>query len=147
MGKSTERSNTTDKLVIDIKVNVKKGATTQITNLTKSLTELNKVVAKVGNLERYANALRQIGGRATKVTANKGVTKAQLGNNITQIDDMAFAYCSSLRYINSDKHIVLPPEIKEINTAADRNKRANWHCITKYVLRNELPGNDSKHPH
>lgn len=80
MAETAKRSNTTDKLVIDIKVNVKKGATTQITNLTKSLTELNKVVAKVGNLERYANALRQIGGRATKVTANKGVTKTQLGN-------------------------------------------------------------------
>ena len=47
--------------------------------------------------------------------------KAQLGNNITQIDDMAFAYCSSLQYINSNKHIILPPEINTINTATFYN--------------------------
>lgn len=61
------------------------------------------------------NAYCSIGVAAFRNCNN--MQKAQLGNNITQIDDMAFAYCSSLRYINSDKHIVLPPEIKEINTA------------------------------
>ena len=76
MGKSTERSNTTDKLVIDIKVNVKKGATTQITNLTKSLAALNEVVKKTANIERYANALKTIGKELTRTTSNK---KAQLG--------------------------------------------------------------------
>ena len=76
MGKSTERSNTTDKLVIDIKVNVKKGATTQITNLTKSLTALNEVVKKTANIERYANALKTIGKELTRTTSNK---KAKLG--------------------------------------------------------------------
>lgn len=82
-------SNTTDKLVIDIKVNVKKSATTQINNLVKSMTELNKVVAKVGNLERYARALRQIGGKATNVTANKGISKARTGDkNLLETQDV-----------------------------------------------------------
>ena len=76
--------NTTDKLIIDIKVNVKKGATTQITNLTKSLTELNKVVAKVGNLERYANALRQIGKGVSKTTSNTGVAKSRGNANFLE---------------------------------------------------------------
>lgn len=76
-------SNTTDKLVIDIKVNVKKGATTQITNLTKSLTKLNEVVKKTANIEKYANALRTIGKELTRTTKNKGV--AQIGNqNFTE---------------------------------------------------------------
>ena len=70
-------SNTTDKLVIDIKVNVKKGATTQITNLTKSLTKLNEVVKNTANIERYANALRTIGKELTRATKNKGI--AQVG--------------------------------------------------------------------
>ena len=85
MGKSTERSNTTDKLVIDIKVNVKKGATTQITNLTKSLTALNEVVKKTANIERYANALKTIGKELTRTTSNK---KTQLdGANLLETQE------------------------------------------------------------
>ena len=77
MAETAKRSNTTDKLVIDIKVNVKKGATTQITNLTKSLTKLNEVVKNTANIERYANALRTIGKELTRTTSNK---KAQLNS-------------------------------------------------------------------
>lgn len=79
--------NTTDKLVIDIKVNVKKGATTQITNLTKSLTKLNEVVKNTANIEKYANALRTIGKELTRTTGNKGVT--QVGNaNMLETTDV-----------------------------------------------------------
>lgn len=79
--------NTTDKLVIDIKVNVKKGATTQITNLTKSLTKLNEVVKNTANIEKYANALRTIGKELTRTTSNKGV--AQVGNaNMLETTDV-----------------------------------------------------------
>lgn len=88
MGKSTERSNTTDKLVIDIKVNVKKGATTQITNLTKSLTKLNEVVKKTANIERYANALKTIGKELTRTTSNKGVSKVKGGANLLQTQEV-----------------------------------------------------------
>ena len=77
MAETTKRSNTTDKLVIDIKVNVKKGATAQITSLTKSLTKLNEVVKNTANIEKYANALRTIGKELTRTTKNKGV--AQFG--------------------------------------------------------------------
>ena len=76
MAETAKRSNTTDKLVIDIKVNVKTGATTQITNLTKSLTALNEVVKKTANIEKYANALRTIGKELTRTTKNKS---AELG--------------------------------------------------------------------
>ena len=56
-------SNTTDKLVIDIKVNVKRGATTQIANLTKSLTALNDVVKKTANIERYVFLFFTVSGK------------------------------------------------------------------------------------
>ena len=91
MAETTKRSNTTDKLVIDIKVNVKKGATTQINNLTKSLTALNEVVKKTANIERYANALKTIGKELTKTTSNKGVSKAQGGANLLQTQDVEVA--------------------------------------------------------
>lgn len=84
-------SNTTDKLVIDIKVNVKKGATTQITNLTKSLTALNEVVKKTANIERYANALKTIGKELTKTTSNKGVSRAKGGENLLQTQEVEVA--------------------------------------------------------
>jgi hypothetical protein len=84
-------SNTTDKLVIDIKVNVKKGATTQITNLTKSLTALNEVVKKTANIERYANALKTIGKELTKTTSNKGVSRAKGGDNLLQTQEVEVA--------------------------------------------------------
>ncbi len=84
-------SNTTDKLVIDIKVNVKKGATTQITNLTKSLMALNEVVKKTANIERYANALKAIGKELTKTTSNKGVSKTNGGANLLQTQDVEVA--------------------------------------------------------
>ncbi len=89
MAETEKRSNTTDKLVIDIKVNVKKGATTQIANLTKSLTKLNEVVKNTANIEKYANALKTIGKELTRTTANKGVSQAQLGNkNYTEQTDV-----------------------------------------------------------
>lgn len=125
MEETAERSNTTDKLVIDIKVNVKKGATTQITNLTKSLTELNKVVAKVGNLERYANALRQIGGRATKVTANKGVAKAQLGNkNFLETQEVKTNATINKQLKQQEKTIAKQEkQIKKLNNAKNKQAR------------------------
>jgi hypothetical protein len=89
MAETAKRSNTTDKLVIDIKVNVKKGATAQIANLTKSLTKLNEVVKNTANIEKYANALKTIGKELTRTTANKGVSQAQLGNkNYTEQTDV-----------------------------------------------------------
>lgn len=81
-------SNTTDKLVIDIKVNVKKGATTQITNLTKSLTKLNEVVKNTANIEKYANALRTIGKELTRTTSNKGVAKVQGNANLLETTEV-----------------------------------------------------------
>ena len=81
-------SNTTDKLVIDIKVNVKKGATTQITNLTKSLTKLNEVVKNTANIEKYANALRTIGKELTRATSNKGVAKVQGNANLLETTEV-----------------------------------------------------------
>lgn len=86
MAETKKRSNTTDKLVIDIKVNVKKGATTQINNLTKSLTALNDVVKKTANIERYANALKTIGKELTKTTSNKGVSKVG-GENLLETQE------------------------------------------------------------
>lgn len=83
-----KNSNTTDKLVIDIKVNVKKGATTQITNLTKSLTKLNEVVKNTANIEKYANALRTIGKELTKTTSNKGISKVQGDANLLETTDV-----------------------------------------------------------
>ena len=65
------------------------------------------------------NAYCSIGSAVFRNCSN--MKKAKLGNNITQIGNMAFAYCSSLRYINSDKEIILPPEIKIINTATFYN--------------------------
>ena len=125
MAETAKRSNTTDKLVIDIKVNVKKGATTQITNLTKSLTELNKVVAKVGNLERYANALRQIGGRATKVTANKGVAKAQLGNkNFLETQEVKTNSVINKQLKEQQKTIAKQEkQIKRLNKAKENQRK------------------------
>lgn len=125
MAETEKRSNTTDKLVIDIKVNVKKGATTQITNLTKSLTELNKVVAKVGNLERYANALRQIGGRATKVTANKGVAKAQLGNkNFLETQEVKTNSVINKQLKEQQKTIAKQEkQIKKLNNAKEKQRK------------------------
>lgn len=83
-----KNSNTTDKLVIDIKVNVKKGATTQITNLTKSLTKLNEVVKNTANIEKYANALRTIGKELTRTTGNKGISKVQGNANLLETKDV-----------------------------------------------------------
>jgi hypothetical protein len=47
--------------------------------------------------------------------------KAIIGENIIEIGDMAFAFCSSLQYINSNNKIILPPELKSINTATFYN--------------------------
>ena len=85
MATETKRSNTTDKLVIDIKVNVRKGTTTKINSLTKSLTKLNEVVKHTANIEKYANALKTIGKELTRTTSNKGVAQAKIGNqNLTE---------------------------------------------------------------
>ena len=83
-----KNSNTTDKLVIDIKVNVKKGASTQITNLTKSLTKLNEAVKNTANIEKYANALRTIGKELTRTTSNKGVAKLQGNADLLETTDV-----------------------------------------------------------
>ena len=83
-----KNSNTTDKLVIDIKVNVKKGATTQITNLTKSLTKLNEVVKHTANIEKYANALRTIGKEFTRVASSKGISQLQGNANLLETTDV-----------------------------------------------------------
>lgn len=98
-------SNTTDKLVIDIKVNVKKGATTQITNLTKSLTKLNEVVKNTANIERYANALKTIGKELTRTTKNKG---------ISQVGGKSFLETKEVRQDNSSQKESLNIEKEQV---------------------------------
>ena len=118
-------SNTTDKLVIDIKVNVKKGATTQITNLTKSLTQLNEVVKKTANIEAYANALRTIGKELTKTTSNKGISKVQENANLLETQEVSVAEQKQLTKETQKQVEAVDKVTREKQKQLDLDKKSN----------------------
>lgn len=76
--------NQTDKLVIDINANMKKGIEDRISNLAKSFNELNNAVKDVKSLQKYINTLNSLSGKTLKITTGTSVAKSQNVKNVLE---------------------------------------------------------------